>query len=354
MPGNYNLSSELTKRMHDINQFSKREKEVANLLLQGKSNKQIAITLGVSAGTVEYHLKNIYKKLQVSSRTEAVLELGKSVGDDISSVLGKSVVEINGKAGENDGKSISTWRFPMNKKFYIIGGGLLAIGLVVAMVFANMPARNINITSTPEVNATYTERVMPTVAQNDFAPSDPTIIDTSPLPFEYTVVSGDTCESIAAAFNVSVEVLMGMNHMPSCPLSDGQILLIPNPNAQPSNDTTSTIPTEFYGEWKNANLKNPDITRVAIQSEDGRIYINMFGACQPTDCNWLEFSPTPTVIYNYDSMTGILNVRWTFDFIQTTQELTLTPDGQLKVMTKGHYLDNSGRTDYETVEYFIK
>jgi len=39
-------------------QFSEREKEVTELLLQGKSNKQIALALGVSASTVEYHLTN--------------------------------------------------------------------------------------------------------------------------------------------------------------------------------------------------------------------------------------------------------------------------------------------------------
>jgi LuxR family maltose regulon positive regulatory protein len=48
--------------MSDNRQFSKRENEVIELLLQGKSNKQIAQTLVVSARTVEYHLKNVYKK----------------------------------------------------------------------------------------------------------------------------------------------------------------------------------------------------------------------------------------------------------------------------------------------------
>ena len=72
----------------DSNQFSEREKEVTGLILQGKSNKQLALALGISASTVEYHLKNVYKKLQVNSRTEAVLRLGKSVGDNITSELG--------------------------------------------------------------------------------------------------------------------------------------------------------------------------------------------------------------------------------------------------------------------------
>ncbi|MEI7849931.1 MAG: response regulator transcription factor [Chloroflexota bacterium] len=104
--------------MHfETNQFSEREKEVMNLLLQGKSNKQIALMLGISTSTVEYHLKNIYKKLQVNSRTEAVLRLGKSIGNDTSGELRKSIIEINGRLTDNDVKLISIRRIPMNKMF---------------------------------------------------------------------------------------------------------------------------------------------------------------------------------------------------------------------------------------------
>jgi DNA-binding NarL/FixJ family response regulator len=72
---------QVKSKMSENSQFSEREKEVTELLLQGKSNKQIALALGISASTVEYHLRNIYKKLQVNSKMEAVLRLGKSTVD---------------------------------------------------------------------------------------------------------------------------------------------------------------------------------------------------------------------------------------------------------------------------------
>jgi DNA-binding NarL/FixJ family response regulator len=56
-------------------ELSKREKEVIELLLKGKSNKQIALSLDISVHTVEFHFKNIYTKLQVSSRIELILKL---------------------------------------------------------------------------------------------------------------------------------------------------------------------------------------------------------------------------------------------------------------------------------------
>jgi DNA-binding CsgD family transcriptional regulator len=127
--------------------FSEREKKVIELLLQGKSNKQIALTLGVSQSTVEYHLKNIYKKLQVNSRTEAVLQLGKSIGDNTSGELGKSTVEVDGEPVDNGEKPISTRRISMKNLFYIIGGLLVAI-LIAVPIIADIPVKNTSLMPT--------------------------------------------------------------------------------------------------------------------------------------------------------------------------------------------------------------
>ena len=50
------------------------EKEVAVLveLCHGHTNKQIAVTLWLSEQTVKFHLRNIYRKLEIKSRTEAL------------------------------------------------------------------------------------------------------------------------------------------------------------------------------------------------------------------------------------------------------------------------------------------
>lgn len=52
--------------------FTLREKEILTLMVQGKSYKQISDDLFISYETVHSHIKNIYKKLDVSSMTEAV------------------------------------------------------------------------------------------------------------------------------------------------------------------------------------------------------------------------------------------------------------------------------------------
>ncbi|SAK92908.1 LuxR C-terminal-related transcriptional regulator [Caballeronia ptereochthonis] len=68
--------------------LSERETEVVRLLSQALPNKKIARTLGLSPETVKWHLKNIYGKLGVSSRDEAVarvrdFELGCASGEAV-------------------------------------------------------------------------------------------------------------------------------------------------------------------------------------------------------------------------------------------------------------------------------
>lgn len=47
-----------------------REIEIAHLVATGRRNKEVASELSLSRYTVETHLKNIYDKLQIQSRTE--------------------------------------------------------------------------------------------------------------------------------------------------------------------------------------------------------------------------------------------------------------------------------------------
>ncbi len=55
-----------------VEPLTEREVEILGLLASGRSNREIAQTLFIALGTVKKHLKNVYSKLDVHSRTQAV------------------------------------------------------------------------------------------------------------------------------------------------------------------------------------------------------------------------------------------------------------------------------------------
>ena len=60
----------------EVAALSPRERQVLEALSQGQRYKEVADTLGISMDTVRTHIKEVYQKLHVNSRAEAVLKLG--------------------------------------------------------------------------------------------------------------------------------------------------------------------------------------------------------------------------------------------------------------------------------------
>ncbi len=56
-------------------EFTQRESDIVRLLLEGKSNKEISEELFLTIGTTKNYLSQIYMKLQVNDRTNAILAL---------------------------------------------------------------------------------------------------------------------------------------------------------------------------------------------------------------------------------------------------------------------------------------
>ncbi|MCB9251486.1 MAG: response regulator transcription factor [Flavobacteriales bacterium] len=69
-----NLQPKTTENNSDleIESISKRELEVLQLMNRGLSNQEIADTLFVSLNTVKTHTGNLYKKLKVNKRNQAI------------------------------------------------------------------------------------------------------------------------------------------------------------------------------------------------------------------------------------------------------------------------------------------
>jgi DNA-binding CsgD family transcriptional regulator len=55
-----------------MDDLTPQEVQVARLVAEGLSNKEVAAQLYLSPRTIDYHLRNVYSKLGVTSRTHLV------------------------------------------------------------------------------------------------------------------------------------------------------------------------------------------------------------------------------------------------------------------------------------------
>lgn len=63
-----------TSQEENASNFTSQEQRVLAHITQGKTNKAIAQVMQISEGTVKWHLHNLYRKMQVTSRAQAILK----------------------------------------------------------------------------------------------------------------------------------------------------------------------------------------------------------------------------------------------------------------------------------------
>jgi DNA-binding NarL/FixJ family response regulator len=72
----------LRRAAAEVVRLSIREDQIVRLLLRGKTNREIAMTLTISERTVKHYMTALMQKLQVRNRTEVVLAAQKLQSDD--------------------------------------------------------------------------------------------------------------------------------------------------------------------------------------------------------------------------------------------------------------------------------
>lgn len=111
-------------------QLSERELQILEMVATGASNQQIARRLVISVNTVKVHLRNIFEKMGVQSRTEATMRA-------IQEGWVK-VAEEGGKAAEATVAPVRTFLLPDAhlplarwQQTYLLGAALLALALMI-------------------------------------------------------------------------------------------------------------------------------------------------------------------------------------------------------------------------------
>ena len=94
-----------------MGQLTRREREIARLVVDGKTNAVIARITGISIRTVEGHLYQIYAKLQVRGRADltrlAVLPLVNLSADSTADMFANVMAEATG--GHPHSPDLATW-----------------------------------------------------------------------------------------------------------------------------------------------------------------------------------------------------------------------------------------------------
>jgi len=109
-------------------ELSEREVEILRLVATGASNKEIAARLDITANTVKVHLRNVFSKLEVRSRTEATV-----VALEMGLVSAPAPAEVGAAAEPTPVESVPPvlwWQ-----------KAALVVALVVALAIAAWPAR---------------------------------------------------------------------------------------------------------------------------------------------------------------------------------------------------------------------
>ncbi len=135
--------------MPDNNQLSERELEILKLLATGASNKEIANELVISVNTVKVHLRNIYSKLEVSSRTEA------SMWAVRAGIVSSEIDEAETAPGDSVGEEPQSW---LRRFWWVLVGGILVSFLAMLGVWFARQESSSSISEAPTEQFSEPER----------------------------------------------------------------------------------------------------------------------------------------------------------------------------------------------------
>ena len=288
--------------MTNNNNLSEREIETLKLVAQGMSNKQIASSLFISINTVKVHLRNIFEKINVESRTEATLyaiEHGiiPSPGPELLPAL---VVE----------PEVSPTRKWFRKYWWL--GVPLGIAIIVglALILSNSP-----VFRSPTPTPSFVQGVATVQRWTELAPMSVARASLAVAAYDNAIyaIGGDTTEGVTGLVErynpqsdswrtlksktipvsaVSAAVIGGQIYVPGGKQADGaptSVLEVYDPQSD-SWRKRAPLPIPLYGYA----LAAFEGRMYLFGGTDGNQYLGSVYIYDPQQDKWQPGSPMPT------------------------------------------------------------
>lgn len=121
----------------DANPLSKREQEILTLVARGLTNQEIARDLVISHNTVKVHLRNIFAKLEVVSRTEAIVRAAQAGWIDVAGIEEQAVDETAPVAVLPAQPALARWQ----RVYFFLAAALVLLALWTPNLMTRLEAR---------------------------------------------------------------------------------------------------------------------------------------------------------------------------------------------------------------------
>jgi len=282
-------------------ELSEREREILKLVATGASNKEIAQKLVISPNTVKVHLRNIFSKIGVVSRTEATLY-----------ALRENIVQPEGIVLPAAGEVGSTVEEQPAEPWYRRTGrlaGLILMGalLIVIGIFFLVGGAELFQPEAAQVVALEEIERWVTLADLPVAVEHPAV-----APFENTIllIGGSSLESVSSAvlrYDATADTWIVLREKPT-PVKGAQAGILGEKVYVPGGEGVDGLPLdvlEIYDPrgdtWEEgARLLHPlsDYALAVFEGRlylfggwDGQEYIDRIFVYDPMDNHWYERAP---------------------------------------------------------------